>query len=137
MCRLTAAAFSLLSASPVSSVDLCDEDDCSLVAAEAGCESECNDSVADRDVSRGWVFSAVGALMVSVDDDVASSLSLFNSGPSSLGLQLLGERMSSGHEELCVRCGNSGGVGGVLLEGVGIVEDRQGKELGWVELWRR
>jgi hypothetical protein len=31
--------------------------------------------------------------------------------------------MSSGHEVLCVRGGNSGGVGCVLLEGVGIVDD--------------
>lgn len=73
----------------------------------------------DRDGVRSWTTSAVGALMAS--GDVVASLSRFVSSPSSSGLQLLGERTSSGHDELCVRGGNSGGVGGALLEGVGML----------------
>lgn len=84
-------------------------------------ESGRGDSVVDRDSVRSWTISAVGTLMAPGDVVASFSLSRFISGPSSSGRQLLWGRMSSGHEELCVRGGNSGGVGGVVLEGVGML----------------
>jgi hypothetical protein len=47
--------------------------------------------------------------------------------------------MSSGHEELCVRDGNSGGVGGVLLDGVGMLMNWRWKWLyrrGRLDVWK-
>jgi hypothetical protein len=112
----------------MSSVALCDGETTSI-----GSETERSvpvrdsgrgDSVVDRDSARSSTISAIGALMASGDDVVSALLSIFIASPSSSGSQLLGERMSSGHEELCARGGNPGGVGGcVLLEGVGMMMD--------------
>lgn len=81
-------------------------------------ESGLGDSVAE---SKSEMAASVGgALTGSGDDESTSWPSIFISSPSWSGRQLLRDASSiSGHEELCVRGGRSGGG---LLEGVGMLE---------------
>lgn len=80
------------------------------------------DAVVERD---GDMASAVSLLGVSInsplDDVVAPDATAVRFSASCSGRQALDGRMSSGHEELCARGGNAGGVGDVMLDGVGMV----------------